>query len=331
MNINQILSAKEYADIFTQNLSECKVLYRDLCKICHPDVCKDKNANEAFSKLNSFYKEAISAIQSGNWKSSKLIKINVSSGKSIQFKPLYFFTFELGKCYVTDLHIIYIFDFSKKKFYNNYRKKVENLFYIDDKMRKKFKPLFPSIYKEYDSDKGQHILVLNKPKEIYPFKAVMENFYKGNIPARHLAWIITRLINICAYFKMNNLVHNGINIDNCFIDLSDHSIYLFGGWYYCVNQNEKMIGTTKDIFNVMTPKVKANKTADFTTDIESVKALGRKLIRADAPTPFIDFLNSGSSDDAVKELSKWEKALNDSFGKRKFIVINSSKEQIYNL
>ena len=90
-----------------------------------------------------------------------------------------------------------------------------------------------------------------------------------------------------------------------------------------------MIGTTKDIFSVMSVTAKGNKKSSYLTDLESVKLLGRQLLGktncrklaldSTIPKAFVNFLVSGSSNDAYKEYAKWDKALTDSYGARKFI------------
>ena len=90
-----------------------------------------------------------------------------------------------------------------------------------------------------------------------------------------------------------------------------------------------MIGTTKDIFNIMPPKVKADKISASITDVESAKAFGRKYLDSSSPQAFKDFVNSGTKSDSMKEMEKWDEALVASFGKRRFIKIEATDKDIY--
>lgn len=128
---------------------------------------------------------------------------------------------------------------------------------------------------------------------------------------------------------MNGLVHNGINIDNCFVSTDFHSILLLGGWWYTTDEDAAMIGTSKDIYNIMPPLVKANKISKSITDIESIKAFGRQYISTSAPQTFKNFLSSGTKENSIEESKKWDKALIDSYGKRKFIKIITNKNLVY--
>lgn len=317
-----------YADFFKNNASEIGFTYKKLCKKIHPDACKDPRASDAFARLQAFYNEAADAIAKGTWAGLNYVEFKTKTGKTLQIRYSYRREFELGEYLVCDRNIIYIFDFSKKKYYNNYINQIKDISFVDKEMEKMFKPLFPDVLSEYDTVNDQHIIVLRKTEDVYPLRAVIENFYNGKVPATHMAWMMSRLLNICCYLKFKGFVNNGINLDNCFVSLEFHTILLFG-WWYTVKEDTKMIGTTKDILDIMPPKVKADKIACSTTDIESVKAFGRKYIGDDAPDAFLNYLNSGSLEDSMKEMEKWDKALVESFGKRRFIKIEATKKDIY--
>ena len=64
------------------------------------------------------------------------------------------------------------------------------------------------------------------------------------------------------------------------------------------------------------------------------KLLGHNIIRTllndnEIPSAYRNFLIEGASDDAVKEFKKWDKSLNESYGKREFIKLELKKEDVY--
>lgn len=327
ITIETLLNPKtKPGDIFPRTSeTEMKKLYKTLCLIYHPDVNKDPRATDAFTRLTSLFNIAIKNLDSDAWEKTNYIEFHLKNGKTVQITYQYHSTFEIGECYVTSTKVVYVFDFSKKKYYNNYNKKIK---YANKDMEKIFKRLLPSGIKEYDTD-DRHLIVIDKPMDVYPLKCLFENYFKGDIPERHLAWIISRLMNLACFFKYNDIVINGIDIDSLFVCPSQHAIYLYGGWWYSVPENTKMIGTTKVIYDIMPPKVKADKIASSVTDVESIKALGRKYLSTAAPEPFRQFLNSGTSSNTYSEMAKWDKALTDSYGKRRFIKLEVPKEDIY--
>lgn len=225
--IDKILNPNtKVGDIFPNDVTQAKNIYRDLCKKYHPDTFVDDRANDIISALTKLYNNAIKAIEAGTWEKSNFIAIKTTKGTTLNINYLYHRVFELGEYYVCNQYIIYIFDFNKKKYYNNYIKQINKISYKDKKMEKYFKNLFPQVISEYNTLDNKHIIVISKTEDVYPLRAVIENVFNGEIPDKHLAWMISRLINICCFLKMNGLVHNGINIDNCFVSTDFHSILL---------------------------------------------------------------------------------------------------------
>lgn len=327
VDINTILNpATKFGDLFPRaSKEELKKIYLLYSKIYHPDVCDDPRAADAFAKITEFYNTALSMLESDTWEKTNYIEFHLTTGKTIQITYLYHRIFELGEYYVCRKNIIYVFDFSKKEYYNNIKKTVR---YANEDMEKAFKPLLPHVIKEANTE-NQHIVVMDKPENVYPLRCLFENYFNLNVPDKHLAWIVSRLMNICCFLKYNELVSNGLDLDNLFVCPDEHSIHLYGGWWYTVREGNNLIGTTRDIFNIMPPKVKADKRASSITDIESVKALGRKYLQPSAPAPFKEFLNSGSSEDSFKEMKKWDDALLRSYGKRHFLKLNTNIDNIY--
>ena len=317
-----------YADFFKNDASEIGFTYKKLCKKIHPDACKDPRASDAFARLQVFYNEAADAIAKGTWAGLNYVEFKTKTGKTLQIRYSYRREFELGEYLVCDRNIIYIFDFSKKKYYNNYINQIKKLNFADKEMENMFKPLLPNLVSEHDTA-TQHIIVLSKTADVFPLRCVLDNFYNGKIPDTHLAWMMSRLMNIACYFKYSNIVSNGICVDNLFVSLQYHTILIPGGWWYTTPSGDKMIGTTAGIYNIMPPKVKADKTSSSITDIESIKAFGRQYLADTAPQAFKDFVNSGSGEDSFIEMEKWDKALIDSFGKRRFIKIDANAKDIY--
>ena len=298
MNKEEILSIEKCGDLFSNDIDKCKEEYKVLSKQWHPDRNID-DTSDVFIKITKLYKRAVNMIKSGTWEKTNYIEIKTNSSKTLAINYLSSFKFEIGMCYVCKENIIYVFDEDKEKYYFNALKRIESIKYSDKDMEKN----------------------LSKPKDVVLLKDVFE-YFDGSIDDKHVAWIISRLSNIACFLKTNSIVHNGININNCFVSLENHLVYLFGGWWYATKEDEKMFGTTKEIFSVMPISSKQSKKSNSATDIESIKLLGRYLLgekNSKVPKEVIEFLNSGSSENPFKEFEKWDKSLIKAYKKRKFI------------
>jgi hypothetical protein len=335
---SQILKAKKPGDIFSNNASKIKDEYKSLVKRYHPDVNKSPNANEVFQKINELYEQGLKDIESDKWERKNFVQLNKKDGKKVQIVFLSHTAFELGEMYVCDTHLIYIFNNDKKKYYDNMLKRLENISYMNGEMEKEFKRYLPSLETTYETMEGNFVAVFKKTVDVYPLKNVLDAL-GGELEGRHIAWIMSRLSNLCCFLKYNNLVHNGLTIDNCFISPEYHSILLLGGWWYTVGTDEKMIGMTKEVYDFVPISSKESKIASPISDLESIKNIGRILggsgnprifsMKTDIPKPLRDFLVKGAGNDAYKEFSEWDSVLTEAYGVRKFIPLLVTKNQIY--
>ena len=330
LTIQDLECAATCEDIFVNNENQTKKIYREFAKKYHPDVYKEQDMTVLFSKLNDLYEKALEKISKGIWEEKDVLLLECANGKKYKLKYLCESDFELGKCYVSRNHLIYIIQESKKKFFDNALKVITDLRFADSEMEKEFKRYLPNIENHYQLKDGSYCLVISKTDDIFPLSNLLE-YYKNKgelLDPKHCAWVISRLNNLVCFLEFNDLVHNGLSIDNLFVSPKFHTICLYGGWWYSVPKGEKMIGTQKVIFDLMPVKEKADKIATFKTDIECVRAIGRSLNK-NVPKPMLDWLEKGSSDNAFKEFESWNKVLTDSFGERKFVVLDISEKDIY--
>lgn len=328
MEAAEILSAIKCGDLYPYGEEEVKLKYKELAKEWHPDINGHPEAPDVFAKITELYTQALKLLETGQWEKTNYILLSKDNGKKVAINYDTNFDFELGTCYVTQTKVVYVLRKDKEKYYDNAVQKINSLRYKDNKMEKDLSRFLPRIYQTFQAKNGEHVIVLNKPEDVYPLKNVVE-YFDEKIDARHTAWIISRLCNLACYLEFSGLVHNGIHINNCFVSPRNHTILLLGGWWYTTREGEKMLGTTKDIFSVMPVSAKESKKSSAVTDLESVKLLGRQLLGEPScrklssdcsiPKPFAVFLTGGSGGSAYDEFVKWDKALDASYGKRKFI------------
>ena len=328
MDTKAILSIEKCGDLFPYGEDAIKAKYKELSKEWHPDNNNHPDATRVFTKITELYNYALELLANGQWEKTNYILISKADGKKISLNYDTCFDFELGTCYVTKTKIVYVLGSDKEKYYSNAIQRIKSLQYKDKKMEDDLSRFFPKLYQSFKTNNDEFVIVLDKTEDVYPLKNVLE-YFDHKIDDKHVAWIISRLCNLTCYLKYSGLVHNGININNCFISPRHHSILLLGGWWYATGEGDAMIGTTKDIFFIMSVTAKGSKKSSALTDLESVKLLGRQLLGetncrklaldSSIPKPFINFLIGGSSDNSYEEFSKWDKALEDSYGKRRFI------------
>ena len=328
MDILDKILKSDYSKLFSNDKNLIEKEYKSYVKQVHPDINKDSRATNAFQKLSELKAAALKAISEGTWKQEDYIQFKTIDNKIIKVNYLYHRALDICEYYVCKERVIYVFNKTEKeKFYKQYIHTVKNLTYKNNSMRENFFPLFPQDLDTYETN-DKFIISFHKNRDIYPLRAVIDNYWKGKVPGKHLAWITSRLMQILAYTEYSNIVINGIDIDSCFVSLKGHAVYLYGGWWFSTRKNDKMIGTTPEIYSIMPPKVKADKKSDYLTDIESVKYMLRALDE-DCPDPIKAYYLSGSCENHMDEWLKWEGTLNKAYGERKFIKIEPEEKEIY--
>lgn len=321
-SINQILNAKSAGDIFSADPNIMKTEYRMYAKLYHPDVC---HREDVMTVVNTLFAQAKKMIENKDWEQTNVLfmtDLMLNSKYALHYKQMY--KFEYGYYYVGDYTIIYMF--KEQKHWKRYIDAVTDIKYVDKKMRDYFINFVPNIKQAGHSNKGWYVAI-NKEKNVYPLSEVLR-YFNGKLDTRHSAWITTRLNNLVCFLKTTNMVHNAITIDNIFVCPSSHGVYLFGGWWFTVKDNEKLVGCPKEVYNVMPPKTKTDKIANRTVDIESVKQITKKISK-DVKPAIAEWYNTGSTDNPFDNLDKWDKALTMAYGERRFTKMEIDENEIY--
>lgn len=336
----QILKAKKCGDLFENNIDKIKAEYKELARAYHPDLYKEDNANEILANLNTLYDRALEFYQNGVWEQSNSIFIRPKEKKiTFKFRYLAERTFELGKFYISGGNVVYLLDNEHKKYYDNAIKQIQSLKYANEKMHEEFARYMPNLKSYYETEEGKWCIIMAKTEDVYLLNDLLKQ-QGGKMDDKHVAWVISRLSNITCFLQYNNIIHNGISLNNCYVSPNHHSILLLGGWWYATKENEKIIGTQKEIFNIMPLKAKTEKVPSYKTDLESIKLIGKLLLNNRSlmtkrgtfdftPEPFKNFLRKGASENPKEEFKLWNKALEESYGERKFIVLNVQESDIY--
>lgn len=339
--IKEIIEAKNPGDIFTGNINTLKKEYRDYVKICHPDANKTKDENissNAMTNLSYLYEKAKEDIDKGYWFYGNMIKIYGIDKKTYSLNFIKKHNFELGEMYISSSCVMYLVDKKFKQFYNNFIKRISNFKYADSLMKDEFEKYLPTKLSNFETKDGKLGLVIKKTKDVLSLRDIL-NYYNGNIPDRHVAWILSSLYNLACYLSYNKIVHNNITVDTYFISPLYHSGCLLGGWWYTTQEKEKMIGTTGEVLSVMTKTTKDLKLSDTKTDLESIKLLGRiilgsrsgaKLSEIGVPAPFIAWLRGITNNNAFETYRIWkDKILIESYGERKFVEMKLDENILY--
>ena len=295
MDIDRILDCKCCNELFPDDPALAQQLYMALMLKYHPDRCDDPRAAEASAVINTMY---------GKLKKSRCMNEKMFHRAGALVMPVnYFFSaeHEYGTEFIGERE-------------------------LPAGVMAQAEIFLPHIRDIFRTDEGLLIRAL-KLREELPLTAVAD-FYGGKLPARHAAWIVSRMLGMCCYAEVRGIVLNCIAEENLLIDPKEHVVRIGGGWWFAAENGGRLIGVQSAVFDNMPVSSKTDGIARHVTDIECVKAVCRHILPDDAPDAIRDFAESISSASAIEEMDKWDCALKYAFGGRKFCNMNVSLPDI---
>ena len=315
MNISEILSCKCCGDIFPEDMSLAQPLYMALMLKYHPDKCSDPRAPEASAVINELYGKLKKPVTFRE-------KLLYCGRHAVGIKYIMELPQEYGTEFVSDRNAYFLIDKDYADCFNESEARSDLFFreYLPQQVLAQAEAFLPVVSSVIRTDEGILVETCKRTGEL-PLSKIAD-FYGGTIDSRHTAWIISRLLGICCYAEARGIVWNCLAEENLFIDPAEHTVRVGGGWWFAATEGCKMTGVQSVIFDRLPTQTKTDGIARHITDPESVKALAMRLLPDDAPEAVKDYARSVCSASASEEMEKWERAIVDGFGGRRFTQMN---------
>ena len=340
------LTAEEILQIDTQNPEKLfsldsftKEFFR-LRKFWHPDYNSDPLAKDVVYHLTQLSKTAKTRIETNTWNGKASLRYTkTGDDKSFRFNYRSMREFELGKMYIGKSHVIYVVDSKNKDLFDNGVKAIRGIKYSKKKFEDQFKPLLPNIIQSGKTDIG-YVLVIDKPKNFVLLQDLIDFLPDNILPPKHTAWVLSSMYNIAMFLNHLSITHNSILASTIFVDPSNHSCMLLGGWWYSAKQNTKLKAIPSELIKILPKKLFTDKKAKTCYDSQAIKAVainclgdstlgGSKLLfNKDIPKQIVNWIRTPASDSALEEYEGWNKTLENSYGERKFIKFSTDISQI---
>lgn len=247
--------------------------------------------------------------------------------------------------YAAKRNIIYLFDKEHEAYARRYKEMIERIVYPSKEMERELSSYVPKLVTECRLSDDRWFLAIEKKEGVYPLGML------GNFTDRHVAWMISRLENLCCLLQYNEMVLNGFALENLFVDPANHQIYLYGGWWFAGFIGAQRAGASQGVFShgkekeYLSEGCGQNERNHGRTDLYSIRQIAIRLLgfadREDLerqlegggtqvlPRPFADFLLEDVKRDAVADFKKWDEVLLQSYGERKFIPLAMTQEEVY--
>lgn len=271
--------------------------------------------------------------EEGFWVEAEREELVRQDGQTVEISYLMKDKADLCTMYVARNHVIYVFPRGYEDYAERYRTMTGQIQYPNPEMEKELSRYVPKVTADYRLRDGSTLVAVEKEEGVYPLKLL------GMLLDRHVAWIVSRMENLCCLLSYNQMVHNGLTIDNLFVSPAMHQLYLYGGWWFAGYEGRNLPGISGDARKYAEKRYLEKKKCHPSTDLEAmryaaVRLLGyesREELGADAPLPepFRRFLKGPAERDAGADFARWDQVLLKSYGERKFIPLSVTEEELY--
>ena len=337
--IEEILKATQPETVFPFASKESiHSTFNKLVKQIHPDVCPGEEAKLAFIKLHELRDQALDRLYNGKWETpgTKMFKTKTSRDIQIYFRKKT--NFELGVLYDGTFHQVFHI---KKQYKDLFWRSEYNIThlpkYADAEMRKKMEDIVPDVVRAEALEDDSLIMSVTKPGNVLRLKDVVDYFH--SIDPHHVAWMVSRVLNIACWFQYCDIAHYGLTVDNLYIHPTNHDVFVYGGWWYAHENGLTLKAVPQKVLDNTPKSLYEDKVATTEINQNLARMVGRELCGdvsgahllhdKNIPKPMKDFLIYPASDNAIDDYKRWREVLKESFGPRKFINFDITSEQLY--
>jgi hypothetical protein len=332
----QILAMTGPTELFSSDLVQTIERWRQLRKIWHPDRAKDPAlATQVFTQIKHLYELAQEHIHAGVWGLTKIVSFE---GKTSKFSMGYFKSNEVegfGTQYVGRHSILYYIPDSNEDLIKVWVENCKKLTSSSPDIVKEFSHQFnakPRIEQVSDG----FIAHVQKDPGYLNLQHILE---KGPLDPKHVAWIMSRLINLSCMMQHKDVPNLGITPRSIFINPALHSLILADGWQYAEKFFKKALAAPGKVGRLC-PDLMTSHEPKPSHIVVQIKAVGRDCLGDSVginlsknkalPKPFAAWLNmKPTSADCIKEFSVWESVKKASFGPPKFIHWELTEKDVY--
>jgi hypothetical protein len=311
--------------------------YLALAMFWHPDKNKDAKANDVLAHINLLYKRAQEHVEKGIWHVPGVLELESRDNKKFKIKYLVKRKFELGEMFIGQSIVTFLIARSQEDMVINGLRMIGSIRYPTEDFKKSLLPHMPNVVKSFETQDHWVICVRKEPHEVLLLDLI--KYSKGAIDAKHVAWIISSLLNLACFLQIGDMTHNGITLNTVFVSPTKHAVSLYGGWWYAQYAGKLIKHLPPELYPLASRRLKEHKIAQSLLDLDSIKAIGRACLgdisggglrgRKDVPAPFVQFLQLPSSKTAVEQYKEWPKVLEDSFGPRRYQELKITGDDVY--
>ncbi len=306
--------------------------YRALAKLWHPDRGGD---SAVFEHIVALHVAAEKKVAVGEWLTPGLLEIRAGT-KTYRVRYRKSHVTEVGEMFIGSTVVAFAVKTDYADLFHAAEKIIGGFKYPDAKLKAEVERYLPALVVPPVETGGRLHLIAKKTADQVLLRDLLDHC-KGAIDPKHVAWMISSMLNIACYLDVSKVTHNAIGLDSIFVSPEKHSGALLGGWWYACPHGSRMAALPASSLRFAPADILKKKRATHRLDLELIRATGRELLGDPAgsrlpklcPLPMANWLRYASAGHAIDDYRAWKEVLKASFGKPKFIEMAVSATEIY--
>jgi hypothetical protein len=316
--------------LFPRDRARAKALWRQLCRVWHPDRSAHPRARWVFAHLETLYRAAQARQDAGLWDAGGELFIDTRAGTTCRLAYVARGDSDLGTTYLGRRVMAYRADDAQAHLLHKAFATLERLPFADAGMREAMAPHLPVPLRLLEA-RDTAVMVLRKREDFVALTDLLRHL-GGTIAPRHVAWSVSGLLDIVCYLEWAGLVHMDVSPASCLVSPARHGVALAGGWWCAEPSGAPICVLPARSLRVAPAHLLDRRRADAAIDAALVREVGWELLGADAreaPAPMLEFLTLPRRGDAVADYEAWQRTLWRCFGERRFSDLGIDAEDIY--
>ena len=210
--------------------------------------------------------------------------------QTIQLKSLFEYTEDEVNTYITLDSMVFIFAPHLLHLEQAMRNNILKVEYPSADL-KNLSKYVPTIKMRTELEDGSVLVAISKPANSFPL------FAFGPLDPKHIAWIVSRMENICCLFAFSDISYNALSLNNILINPRTHEAFFFGGWW----NTKHASSDNKDLY--------------------AIRQVAKQLLppKQTIVKEFAEFLNNAPKEDAYSDFAYWDTVIENGFGGHKFV------------
>lgn len=305
--------------------------YRALVKKWHPDA--GGNA-VVFDRIAKLYDLAAEKIARGEWHKPGVLDLSTATkAYTVRYQKRH--VTETGETYIAKTIVAHALKTDFSDLVHNAEKIIGGFKFASAGMKTEVSRYLPSPRASFEAS-DRRFMVMQKTEDLILLRDLLAHV-GGKLDPKHVAWVVSSLLNLACYFEYAGITHNAIGLDTYYISPEHHSGALLGGWWYAARTGARMTALPARTTRLAPVDVVTKKIADHRTDLALIRATALELLgnpswldlEKQVPKALSKWLRYASSGSAVDDYRDWMRVLKESFGPRRFTELKIKASDIY--